>query len=308
CDEPVGVHPRRAVHQLLVPPGRRAEWRLVRVRTTVVAAVLDRREHGFLDAWPPDPGHRVVGRRRQLLHYHPQHARPGHDADAHADVRLVSPGDAGAGAAVVPGHHGGADPAHGGPHLRFELLFVHHGRWRPDALAAPVLGVRTPGGVHPDPAGVRHRVRDPAGVLPQAAVRLQRDGVFDGIHRVPWLRRMVAPHVRHRHGTAGRFVLFAGDDVDRDSHRREDLQLDRHDMGRIVAVQDAAVLRAGLHRDVHHGRPFRGDARGATGGPAADGYVLRGGTFPLRLVRRVHLLAHGWGVLLVAQDVREDAG
>ena len=44
------------------------------------------------------------------------------------------------------------------------------------------------------------------------------------------------------------------------------------------------------------------------GGPAADGYVLRGGTFPLRPVRRVHLLAHGWRLLLVAQDVREDAG
>ena len=55
--------------------------------------------------------------------------------------------------------------------------------------------------------------------------------VFSGIvHRLPGLRRVGAPHVRHRHGADRGHGLRALDDADRDPDRREDLQLDRHDV------------------------------------------------------------------------------
>ena len=55
----------------------------------------------------------------------------------------------------------------------FGTNFYNAGRRRrPAALAAPVLDLRPPRGLHPDPAGDGHRLRDPADVLAQAAVRL----------------------------------------------------------------------------------------------------------------------------------------
>ena len=52
----------------------------------------------------------------------PQHAGAGHEAHAHADVHLDELHHPGAAAAGVPGHHGGADPAHVRPVLRHPLL------------------------------------------------------------------------------------------------------------------------------------------------------------------------------------------
>ena len=79
--------------------------------------------------------------------------------------------------------------------------------------------------------------------------------------------------------------------ADRDSHRGEDLQLDRHDVGRLDPVQDADALRGRLHRDVHHRRALGRDARLAAGRPAADRHLLRRGPLPLRALRRQHLRA-----------------
>ena len=73
-------------------------------------------------------------------------------------------------------------------------------RRRSAALAAPVLDLRTSRGLHPDPAGVRTRVRSPADVLAEAALRISGDGVLRNPHRLPRLRRVGAPHVRGRHG------------------------------------------------------------------------------------------------------------
>ena len=122
---------------------------------------------------------------------------PGMTADAHADVRLDELHHPGAAAAGVPGDHGGADPADVRPVLRHPLLRAGRRR-RSAALAAPVLDLRAPGGLHPDPAGVRHRVGDPAGLLAEAAVRLRGDGVLGRVHRVPRVRRVEPPHVHHR--------------------------------------------------------------------------------------------------------------
>ena len=114
-------------------------------------------EHRLLGAGPPDPRHRLAGRGGQLLRDDRQPARAGHEADAHADVRLDELHHPGPAAAGLPGHHGRADPAHVRPLLRHPLLRPVR-RWRSAALAAPVLDLRAPRGLHPDPAGLRHRL------------------------------------------------------------------------------------------------------------------------------------------------------
>src|SRR5205823_6546960 len=84
------------------------------------------------------------------------------------------------------------------------------GRRRPGSVAAPLLALRSPGGVHPHPPGHGHRVRDPAGVLPQAAVRVPGDGAFGHRHRVHELGRVGPPHVRSRPRPGCGLRLFGG--------------------------------------------------------------------------------------------------
>ena len=98
--------------------------------------------------------------------------------------------------------------------LQFDRFFgtnFYHDRRRrrPAPLAAPLLDLRSPRGLHPDPAGVRARLRDPADVLAQAALRLPGHGVLGHPHRLPRLRRVGAPHVRRRHGPDRRRGLRA---------------------------------------------------------------------------------------------------
>ena len=57
-------------------------------------------------------------------------------------------------------------------------FFVTRRGRRPDAVAAPLLDVRSPRSLHPDPARLRHRLRDHSDVLAQAAVRLRGHGVL----------------------------------------------------------------------------------------------------------------------------------
>ena len=59
---------------------------------------------------------------------------------------------------AAPGDHRGAVPADVRPVLRRDFFDVS-GRRRPAPLAAPVLDIRASRGVHPDPAGLRHRLR-----------------------------------------------------------------------------------------------------------------------------------------------------
>ncbi len=106
-----------------------------------------------------------------------EHARARHEAHAHADLHLDELHHPGAAAAGLPGDHGGPDSAHVRPLLRHQLLRAV-GRGRSAAVAAPVLDLRASRGLHPDPAGVRHRVRNPAGLRPEAAVRLRGHGVL----------------------------------------------------------------------------------------------------------------------------------
>ena len=116
-------------------------------------------------------------------------------------------------------------------------------RRRPAPLAAPVLDLRTPRGLHPHPAGLRSGVGNPADVLAEADLRLSGDGLFGNPHRLPRLRRVGAPHVRRRHGPDRRLGVRRDDDAHRHPDRREDLQLDLHDVGRQPALHGGDEVR-----------------------------------------------------------------
>ena len=76
--------------------------------------------------------------------------------------------------------------------------------WLTAAVAEPLLVLRPSRGLHPRPALLRHRDRDPAGLLPQAGLRLQGHGLrHDGDRRAVH-RRVGAPHVHHRRRAAAR--------------------------------------------------------------------------------------------------------
>ena len=78
-------------------------------------------------------------------------------------------------------------------------FFIRRRRRRPGPVPAPVLVLRPPGGLHPDPAGLRHGQPDRRDLLAQAGVRLSRHGLCHGRDRRHRLRGVGAPHVHGRH-------------------------------------------------------------------------------------------------------------
>src|SRR5258706_161409 len=165
----LGVSVRRDLHERLVVRRRRAEWRLVRVRAAHHHAVLTRPQHRLLGAGPSDPRHQLPGRGVQLHHHHRQHACARHEPDAHADVHMERIRGAVPSHTRVPRHHDRARLPPVRPLLRHAVLRDRRGSGSP-ALAAPVLGVRPPRGVHPQPAGVRADVADHPYLLAQANI------------------------------------------------------------------------------------------------------------------------------------------
>ena len=93
------------------------------------------------------------------------------------------------------------------------------------AVAAPVLVLRPPRGLHPRAAGLRRLLRGAAGVRPQADLRLQGDRRLDRRHRVPRPARVGAPHVLDADVDRRARLLHALELPDRGADRREDLQL-----------------------------------------------------------------------------------
>ncbi len=215
-------------------------------------------------------------------------------------MTFVDPGPAGLRPA---GHHRGAAAPDLRPHVRRQLLQRTDG-WRSVPVAAPLLDLRSPRGVHHDPAGVRHRERGHPGLLPQADLRLPVHGRLRHRHRLHGLRRVGAPHVRLGHGSDVDPGLLAGDDVHRRAHRCEDPQLAGHDVRRSAAVHHRHAVLGRPGRHVHHRWTVGREPRVRPGGHPADRHLLHRRPLPLRALR--------WGVartvqrdvLLVAEDVR----
>uniref|UniRef100_A0A0N5A107 NADH-ubiquinone oxidoreductase chain N n=1 Tax=Parastrongyloides trichosuri TaxID=131310 RepID=A0A0N5A107_PARTI len=214
-----------------------------------------------------DPG------RDQLHHHHLQHARPGHDPAPHAAVRLGRADHRLPAADFAAGS--------GGRH--------HHA---------------ADGPVYSDPAGLRHDLAHRLDLLEEADLRLPRDGLRHGRHRLHRLHRVGAPHVYGRHEREPARLFRGGDHDHRRAHGREDLQLDRHHVGRLDHLQDAHAVGDGLHLPVHRRRR---DRRGPVERrhrlqPAR--HLLRRGALPLCAVAGRHLLDLRRLLLLVREDVR----
>ena len=77
--------------------------------------------------------------------------------------------------------------------------------------------------------------------------------------------------------------------------------------GGSVRLRDADAVRARLHRAVHDRRPLGRDALDRARRHAADRHVLRGRALPLRAVRRSRVRDLRRHLLLVPEDLREDA-
>ena len=99
-----------------------------------------------------------------------------------------------------------------------------------------------PGGVHPGLALLRDGDRHHPGVLPQAALRLQGDGLRHHDHRRPLHRGVGPPHVHDRRRAAA--LLLPAVLPHRHPHRDQVLQLDRHDVGWPTELPDARCCSA----------------------------------------------------------------
>ena len=103
-------------------------------------------------------------------------------------------------------------------------------------------------------------------------------------------------------------LAFAiGSMLDRRPHRREDLQLDRHDVGRRDPLHDRDDVRHRVPHRVRHRRPERHHLRRRADRLAGDRHVLRRRALPLRALRRHGLRDLRRDLLLVPEDDRPPA-
>ena len=113
------------------------------------------------------------------------------------------------------------------------------------------------------------------------------------------------PHVHHWRGAAA--LLLRPLDADRRAHRREVLQLDRHDVERPAVAGYSDVVLPRLPLDVRARRGHRRDAGLARLRLPRHRQLLRGGPLPLRALRRFGLRPLRRDLLLVPQVHRPAA-
>ena len=166
---------------------------------------------------------------------HLQAARAGHDPEPHADLRVVDARVLLHGDLRGAGGHGGGRAARARPAVRDRVLLGPPRRERA-AVPAPLLVLGPSRGVHPVHPGHRHGLDDHPGVLTPApgGLRVGRDRARDGgVHQ---LRRVGAPHVRHRHPRPRVVVLLRRQPDHHLAERRPVLRVDRnHVEGRRAA-------------------------------------------------------------------------
>ena len=108
-------------------------------------------------------------------------------------------------------------------------FFLPQGRRSAAAVAAPVLVLRAPRGLHPDPAGDGDRI---GGASPTARASRSSATTFDGLRdrcdRVPGLGRLGPPHVPERHEPAAGRHLHDLDDDHRGALGDQGVQLAGH--------------------------------------------------------------------------------
>ena len=123
------------------------------------------------------------------------------------------------------------------------------------AVAAPVLDVRPPLGLRHRAAGDGHGLGRPADLLPPAAGRLHAGGARHRGDHGPRLRRLGAPHVRHRPAGRGAVVLQRRLASSSPSRARSRCSPGSRTIwtGRPVFTHAVPVLRR-LHRAVRHRR------------------------------------------------------
>ena len=219
---------------------------------------------------------------------HPHHgvlpAHADHERLPHAGVHVGHGRHVAAGAAGLPRpDRGRRAPVHR-PEPRRPRLRPRRRRGA-HPLAAPVLVLRSPRGVHHRPALLRGDHRGHPGVLAQAALRLRRAGVRDHRHRRALGRRVGAPHVRHRRRAAP--VLLRALVPHRGADRHQVRQLDRIDVGRADPLLRAHAVLGRLPRPVPARRPDRGHAGVAPARLPGQRLVLRRRPLPLHARRRL---------------------
>ena len=196
-------------------PGGAADFGWFAYTPAVGRRALARRRCRPLDLRPRGRRSRHDPRWRQLHHHDPVHAGARHDDVPDADLHLEHLRHVVPDPACVPDPDRCPVRAAGRPAPRGAR--VRPRQRRCDPLAAPVLVLRPPRGLHPGAAVLRHRHRGDPGVRSQAAVRLQGHGVRDARDRRPVRGGVGAPHVRHRRRAAA--VLLAHDVPDRGADR-----------------------------------------------------------------------------------------
>src|SRR2546421_4747539 len=273
---------------------------LVRLRTPDIEDVLAGAQHRLLDARAPRLGIRQHRHRDQHHRHHRLHALPRNDARQDALARLAEPGH---GQPRDPGGqpaHRRADHAPRGPVPRWALL-RHPGRRFRRPLDALLLGLRPSRGLRARAAGVRFRLRDHPGLLPQGDVRLPGDGRRDGRDRVHQHERVGAPHVHRGNDVGGEHLLRLDHDGDRGADGDQDLQLARYDVGRKDLFQGADAVLHRVPLPVPHRGADRSDDVLRSVRLAARQLLFRGRPFPLR-DRRGNPVLHLRGFLLLVPE------
>ena len=280
-------------------------------RLDVVRAALDAARAGRgQDLWILVAAHplALVARRRdQLRRDDPQHARPGHDLDAHPALRLGDPHlRLAARASSLPTLSAGLtmmlldrqagthffDPAHGGSPILYQHVFWFFGHPEVYIMILPAMGIIS--------EIIPVFARKP--IFGYKAVAISTVG-----HRV--LSLLVWAHHMFAVGLPiGLDIFFMiSSMIIADPDRREDLQLARDALAREHLVRHADAVGARLHRRLHDRRPLGDLPRRVPDRLAADRHLLRRRAHPLRALRRLDLRDLRRPLLLVAEDVRADA-